>query len=130
MPEPKVTAQDVRDACEGMLQKQLYVIFTTPTEGLRPVLENLEAHLAFQRGLERNGVMFGAGPHWTDDEEYWEGDGMVIIRAGSLAEAREIAASDPMHKSGARSYTVRPWLMNEGALTIKVSYSDGKREIL
>ena len=38
---------------------------------------------------------------------------MVIIRAGSLAEAKEIAASDPMHASGARSYTVRPWLVNE-----------------
>ena len=28
---------------------------------------------------------------------------MIIIRAGSLAEAREIAASDPMHASGART---------------------------
>ena len=55
---------------------------------------------------------------------------MVIIRAASLAEAREIAASDPMHSSGARSFTVRPWLMNEGTVTIKISYSDGKREIL
>lgn len=55
---------------------------------------------------------------------------MVIIRAGSLAEAKEIAASDPMHKSNARSFTVRPWLMNEGTVTVKLTYSDGKREIL
>ncbi|MFQ5911558.1 MAG: YciI family protein [Nitrospinota bacterium] len=55
---------------------------------------------------------------------------MVIIRAGSLAEAKEIAASDPMHKSGARSFTVRPWLMNEGAVTIKLSFSDGKMEVM
>jgi uncharacterized protein YciI len=80
--------------------------------------------------LEKKGIMFGAGPHWTDDEKRWEGDGMVIIRAGSLAEAREIAASDPMHASGARSFTVRPWLMNEGTVTIKLTYSDGKREVI
>ena len=55
---------------------------------------------------------------------------MVIIRAGSLAEAKEIAVSDAIHRSGARSFTVRPWLMNEGTVTIKVSYAEGKREIL
>ena len=73
--------------------------------------------------------MFGAGPFWTDDEQSWEGDGMVIIRAGSLDEARKIAESDPMHQCGARSFTVRPWLLNEGTVTIKVRYSNGSREI-
>ena len=55
---------------------------------------------------------------------------MVIIRAGSLAEAKEIAASDPMHSSGARDFTVRPWLMNEGTVTVKIRYSDGSRELI
>ncbi len=130
MAEPVITREDVLEACKGMLQKQLYVYFTTPVSGMGPVMENLDAHLTFQVELEKKGIMFGAGPHWSEDEKRWEGDGMVIIRAGSLAEAREIAASDPMHSSGARSFTVRPWLMNEGTVTIKISYSDGKREIL
>ena len=112
-----------------MLQKQLYVVFTTPTNGLGPVMENIGPHLEFQIELEEKGIMFGAGPFWTDDEKSWEGDGMVIIRAGSLDEARKIAESDPMHKSGARSFTVRPWLLNEGTVTLKVRYSDGSREI-
>ena len=55
---------------------------------------------------------------------------MVIIRAGSLAEAREIADSDPMHASGARDYTLCPWLMNEGTVTIKLRYSGGSREVI
>ena len=49
-----------------------------------------------------------------------------MIRARSLAHAKELAASDPMHKAGARSFKVRPWLINEGGLTIKISFSDGK----
>ena len=80
--------------------------------------------------LERKGIMFGAGPFWADNEVDWNGEGMVVIRAGSLAEAREIAAQDPMHSSGARSFKVRPWLLNEGTLTVKIDYSTGKREII
>jgi uncharacterized protein YciI len=130
MTDPVVTAADVLQASKGMLQKQLYVVFTRPTGGLGPVMANLGPHLEFQIDLERRGIMFGAGPFWTDDGARWEGEGMVIIRAGSLAEARAIAESDPMHKSGARSFTVRPWLLNEGTVTVKITYSDGKREIL
>jgi hypothetical protein len=130
MTEPIVTREDLLEASKEMLQKQMYVYFTTPVNGMGPVMENLEAHLEFQVGLEKKGIMFGAGPHWTDDEKRWEGDGMVIIRAASLAEAKEIAASDPMHASGARSFTVRPWLMNEGTVTIKLTYSDGNREVI
>jgi hypothetical protein len=55
---------------------------------------------------------------------------MVITRAGSLAEARKIAEEDPMHQCGARSFTVRPWLLNEGTFTLKERYSDGSRELI
>ncbi len=130
MSGPKVMKEDVMNACEGMLQKQLYVVFTTPTNGLGPVMENIGPHLEFQVSLEDRGIMFGAGPFWSDDETEWLGEGMVIIRAGSLEEAKEIAASDPMHSSGARSFTVRPWLMNEGTVTVKIRYSDGSREVI
>ena len=50
---------------------------------------------------------------------------MVIIRANTLSEAKEIANSDPMHKSGARSFIVRPWLLNEGTITLSINYSKG-----
>ena len=130
MSEPQISVQDVLNASAGCLQKQMYVYFTTPANGLGPVMENLEDHLKFQVELEQKGVMFGAGPFWTDDERRWEGEGMIIIRAGSLAEARKIAASDPMHASGARTFTIRPWLMNEGAVTMRVTYSDGGREVI
>ncbi len=130
MADPVVKVGDVLQASRGMLQKQLYAVFTRPVNGLGPVMENLGPHLEFQVDLECRGIMFGAGPFWTDDGERWEGEGMVIIRAASLDEARAIAASDPMHKSGARTFTVRPWLLNEGTVTVKITYSDGKREIL
>lgn len=127
--EPIITKDDILEASKGMLQKQLYVVFTTPADGMGPVMEHIEEHLKFQVSLEERGIMVGAGPHWEDDEHTWRGDGMVIIRADSLAHAREIAASDPMHASGARSFTVRPWLLNEGRLTVTVDFSTGRHRI-
>ena len=130
MSGPEIKKQDILAASKGMLQKQMYVVHTFPTDGMGPVMENIEPHLKFQIELEEKGIMFGAGPFWDDAEEKWEGEGMVIIRAGSLSEAKEIAASDPMHSSGARDFTVRPWLMNEGTMTVKIRYSDGSRELI
>ena len=66
-------------------------MFTTPVNGIGPVMENLVHHLEFQEQLEREGIMFAAGPNWTDDEQNWDGEGMVLIRAASLIEARSDA---------------------------------------
>jgi uncharacterized protein YciI len=100
MSEMAVNAQDIISLSkrEGFLAKQLYVIFSTAADGMKPVMDNIKDHLAFQVELEKDGTMFAAGPNWTDDEKSWEGDGMVVVRAQSLAEAKEIAAHDPMHK--------------------------------
>jgi len=131
MSEPAVNAQDIVSLSkrEGFLAKQLYVIFTTPAHGMKPVMDNIKDHLTFQVQLEKDGVMFAAGPNWTDDEESWEGDGMVVVRAKSLAEAKEIAARDPIHKSGARKFTVRPWFVNEGTISVRLNYSKGTFEM-
>ncbi len=130
MSGPKVTKQDIMSKTGQMLQKHLYVVHTKPTNGLGPVMENLKEHLDFQIRIEQEGIMFAAGPLWADNEQDWEGEGMVVIRADSLDHAREIADSDPMHASGARSFTVRPWMVNEGGFTLKVTFSDGGRSLI
>ncbi len=129
MSGPEITKDDVLQASAGMLQKQMFVVFTKPVNGMGPVMENLEDHLKFQVELETKGIMFGAGPFWADNEKDWHGEGMVIIRADSLAAARKIAESDPMHSSGARSFEVRPWLLNEGTVSIKLNYSTGAFQV-
>jgi len=126
MSEPRITKQDVLNASSEMLNKDLYVIFTKPTNGMGPVMENLDEHLKFQVSLEKKGIMFGAGPFWEENEIDWNGEGMVIIRANSINHAKEIANSDPMHSSGARSFIVRPWLLNEGSIEVSLDYSTGK----
>jgi uncharacterized protein YciI len=114
---------------QGFLARRLFAVFTTPVNGLSPVMQNLQAHLRYQVELEHKGVMFAAGPLLTDDGEYGEGEGMFIYRASSLAEAQSIAEADPMHSSGARSFRIRPWILNEGKITISADLSTGKFEV-
>ena len=125
MAEPTITKDDILKATQGMLQKQFYVVSTSPTDGMEPVMAALEEHLAFLVKLGQDGILFGAGPHWADDEHSWHGEGMVILRADSLAHATEIAGEDPMHSSGARKFTVRPWLLNEGGMNVQFDFSTG-----
>lgn len=122
----RVTKEQVLQASKGMLQQQFYMVHSSPTAGLGPVMQHLAAHLEHQCAMERDGIMLAAGPHWTDDEQEWLGEGTFVIRAASLTHANEIAGGDPMHKAGARTFKVRPWLINEGGFKLSVTFSDGK----
>ncbi|QCB46861.1 YciI family protein [Hydrogenophaga sp. PAMC20947] len=114
---------------KGVLAKPLYVIFTKPANGLDAVREHLAEHLRYQKDLEARGITFGAGPFANDSETEWSGEGMVIVRAASMQEARALAEADPMHRSGARTFLVRPWLLNEGSYTVTVRYSEPFRTV-
>ncbi|MCG6658939.1 hypothetical protein HOP52_14355 [Halomonas campisalis] len=114
---------------KGFLAKSLFVVATRPSGDMATVMDNIEEHLKYQVALEKRGILFAAGPTFSRDGTCWEGEGMVVIRADSLEEAHRIAAEDPMHKSGAREFEIRPWLLNEGSVTMKVTYSDGKIDI-
>lgn len=114
----------------NLLAKRLYLVLSEPTQGLGPVLDNLDDHVAYQTRLENEGVMFAAGPLSDDDETEWLGDGIFVYRAESRAEAIAVAEADPMHSRGARRFVVRPWLLNEGTLNIRLFYSGGRPQIL
>lgn len=125
-----VPVKDVMQASTRMLQKQLYAIFTKPTGGIEPILANMEEHLDFQVSLENEGILYAAGPMWSDDEKSWEGDGLVVVRAASREDAIAIAERDPMHVRGVRKFTVRPWMINEGTMTIRLDNSSQTFSIL
>jgi uncharacterized protein YciI len=112
-----------------LLAKRLYVVLSEPVSGLQPVLDNLDAHVAYQTRLENEGAMFAAGPLSDDAERQWHGDGLFVYRAESRAAAVEMAEADPMHASGARRFTVRPWLLNEGTFSVRLFYSGAKPRI-
>lgn len=109
----------------GALALELYVAHSTPSGGPEQVKAALPNHLAYQAELERNGQLAFAGPMSDETGEHMQGVGLIIYRAESLEEARALAEADPMHKSGARQFVMRRWLINEGSLTLQVGLSTG-----
>ncbi len=111
------------------LNKQLYVYFSTPVKPRDEVAKMLPKHLEYQVDLERRGIMFGAGPMFQKGADAPH-RGMIIVRAASFEEADEIAAADPMHTSGMREYILERWHMNEGGVTLRVTFSDQVANII
>lgn len=107
------------------LALELYVALSTPAKAPEEVKVSLPDHLAYQAQLEREGQLAFAGPMSDESGEHMQGMGLIIYRAASLETARKLAEDDPMHKSGARSFVLRRWLINEGSLNLSVGLSTG-----
>lgn len=113
----------VEDLMSRMLRKRLWIVTTKAAAPREELDKLLEAHLRHQIQLEKEGILFGAGPLSQPDGSP-TGTGMIIIRAGTEAEARAIADRDPFHSSGLRTYTLQQWSMNEGRITVSLDFSD------
>ncbi len=110
----------------GALALELYAAVSTPAGEPEDVKANLPAHLAYQAELERSGNLAFAGPMSDESGDNMQGIGLIIYRAESFEEAKSLAEGDPMHASGARSFVLRRWLINEGSLTLSVGLSTGR----
>lgn len=107
----------------GALALELYVAVSTPAKAPEDVKASLPDHLAYQADLERAGALAFAGPMSDESGEHMQGMGMIVYRADSLEAAQSLAENDPMHKSGARSFVIRRWMINEGSLNLSVGLS-------
>jgi hypothetical protein len=127
---PPKLSPEMQERVSKFLNMELYVYETRIAGDPQKVIENLDAHLDYQVQLQDEGVMFGAGPLQEEGAPPFPPvAGLIIIRAASFDEARAIADADPMHSSGARTYTLRKWTMNEGSLDLSVKFSGQSVEI-
>jgi uncharacterized protein len=116
----------IRQLTQGMLRKKLYVILSKGGASPEKLKERLPAHLEFMIDLEKRGILFASGP--LDGGA--RGDGLTIVRAGNLEEAKQVAAGDPFVVQGLRSFEVREWTVMEGSFGIKVNFSDQSLELV
>jgi uncharacterized protein len=120
-PELPATAEQLT---AKMLKKRLYVVIWKSFGKPDLIRENLEKHLQFMIGLEKRGALFASGP-FTPGNGAQVGDGLTILRAVSLDEAKVFANSDPFVLAGARTYDIREWTLMEGSIGITLGFSDG-----
>ncbi|MEV8468986.1 YciI family protein [Fluviibacterium sp. DFM31] len=107
----------------GALALELYVAISAPAKAPEDVKAALPDHLAYQGQLERDGSLAFAGPMSDESGQQMQGMGLIIYRADGLETARALADKDPMHMSGARTYVMRRWMINEGSIALNVGLS-------
>ena len=107
----------------GALAYELFVVVSTPVAAPEALAETLPDHLAYLKQKEGTGELAFAGPLSDESGEQMNGEGMLFYRAESLEAARALAAADPMHSTGKRTFTLRRWLMNEGSLNLGLTLS-------
>ena len=107
----------------GALAMELFVVRTKPAGDMDLVKATLPDHLAYQKQQEQAGALFLAGPVSDETGDLMQAEGMIIYRAADLVAARSLADADPMHATGARTYEIRKWLINEGNLNFSIALS-------
>ncbi len=118
----------VAELMRKMLRKKLYVVLSSPAvppEKLKPFLM---AHLEYMIGLEKRGLVFASGP-LADGEGPPSGHGLTVLRTKSADEARAIAQGDPFFVNGLRTFELKEWTIMEGALGLRVNFSDQSIEV-
>src|SRR5690606_37818755 len=106
-----------------MLRKRLYVILSKGAATPDEIGAVLPEHLEYMIGLERKGALFASGP-LSAVPGGPAGDGLTILRAADLEEARAIAETDPFVKRGLRTIDIREWTLMEGSFGVRVHFSD------
>ena len=121
-------SQSVIDETHDGLQKLYFVCLTRPARPLAELEKHLSSHKAYLSGLERDGKLLAAGPLLGEGARY-DGNGLIVYRAETREEARELAENDPFHAGGLRRYELFPWQVNEGSLEVRLLFSTGKFDI-
>jgi uncharacterized protein len=85
----------------------------------RDIVPHLAEHLDYLIALEAEGKIFASGPMNVPGS----GDGMTILKVETEEEARAIASADPLVTQVGRTFTLHPWTVNEGQMTVTVSLS-------
>jgi len=125
---PASAEERIQQLTKSMLRKKLYVILSKGGATPEQIGALLPDHLEYMIGLEKKGVLFASGPLTAADGKM-AGDGLTIVRAANIEDARTIASADPFVKNKLRTFEVREWTVMEGSLSIKVNLSDQSLEI-
>jgi uncharacterized protein YciI len=119
---------NIQDILAKMLNLKLVVMLREPTRK-QMLDDDLIEHLEWMIAREKEGLVFASGPFITFGAPPGTSGGLTILRVSGLEQAREIAETDPLVARGVITYQLREWLLMEGGITVKVSFSDGAASV-
>jgi uncharacterized protein YciI len=89
-----------------------------PAKAKKVLLE----HYRWIIGLEKEGVVFASGPLFADESA--PGVGMTVFRVVDREAAAQLAFGDPFVTSGAATFEIKRWQINEGRISVSIDFSD------
>lgn len=92
------------------------------TEDGAKLHELLSEHLEWMRGNEKAGRIFMSGP--TEPTVGSELNGLTIIKVASREAADALAQHDPLVRSGAVTYSLHTWNIDQGRIALTLYFSD------
>ncbi|WP_326568902.1 YciI family protein [Amycolatopsis rhabdoformis] len=113
---------------QGTEANLYYACFTDPAnaDSAAERSRQFDAHKAWLK--EHEADILVAGPLLAESLEP-AGSGLIVFRTESADAARRLAEADPMHASGARTFRIVPWRINEGTLTARLTVSTGSFDL-
>jgi uncharacterized protein len=104
-----------------MIMKSYYVMFRRVVDRTK-LSAVLLAHYQWIIGLEKMGLVLASGPLFEADGG--PGVGMTVFRAANFEEATALAQGDPFCESGAATFEIMRWQLNEGRIHVSIDLSD------
>ena len=92
------------------------------TEDLTKLGELIHEHLQWMQSKEKEGSAFLSGT--TEATAAAALNGLTIFQVDTNKDAEALAREDPLTKSGAVSFSLHKWTVNEGRVTITLDLSD------
>jgi uncharacterized protein YciI len=87
-------------------EARYYLVFLNSTPGKALSPEVVSLHAAHLAELDTDGKLVLAGPIPE------RAGGLIVLRTGSLAEARAVAEEDPLVRGGFQTFELGSWFMS------------------
>lgn len=114
-------AEKVKTLKDRMWKKQYYLMFRT-VENPDRIPGVLLSHYEWMIAMEKEGHVFASGPIFDKGGE--QGVGLTVFRAENWEQAEALAAGDPFVQSGAVTFEIKRWQVNEGRIKVSIDFSD------
>lgn len=115
------------NALKERMWKKQYFLMSRKLENPDRIPSVILQHYEWIIEMEKNGTVFLSGPVFEADGK--QGAGLTVFRAESWEDAEEFAKEDPFVSSGAVSFQIQKWQINEGRVTVQVDFSDQTFEV-
>jgi uncharacterized protein len=118
---PTKPEDKVAQLLKPMLKKRLFAALNKAVASQEQMLPFIADHLEYMNRLESERKLFASGPFIQ--EGVLVGDGLTILRTGTLEEARKLMEEEPLVKRGLRKFDLHVWELREGSMTFHINAS-------